>query len=80
MELLLASGTNLDSSRECSKIFNNQYLSNIVMKQNDVIEGKDFIASMKYVQVFPYFYSIDFKWLQVYNLEKMFNKVSNFEI
>ena len=31
MELLLASGTNLDIALgECSKIFNNQYLSNIV--------------------------------------------------
>ena len=49
MELLLASGTNLDIAlEECSKIFNNQYLSNIIMNaKNDVIEGKDFIITMK---------------------------------
>ena len=55
MELLLASGTNLDIALgECSKIFNNQYLSNIVINaKDDVVEGKDFINSMKQDQIFP---------------------------
>ncbi len=81
MELLLASGTNLDTALgECSKIFNNQYLSNIVMNaKNDVIEGKDFIASMKYGQVFPdIFIQLISSGYRSGNLEKMFNKVSNF--
>ena len=81
MELLLASGTNLDIALgECSKIFNNQYLSNIVMNaKNDVIEGKDFIASMKYGQVFPdIFIQLISSGYRSCNLEKMFNKVSNF--
>lgn len=40
MELLMASGTNLDIAlKECSKIFNNQYLANIIRNsRNDVIE------------------------------------------
>jgi len=81
MELLLASGTNLDIALgECSKIFNNQYLSNIIMNaKNDVIEGKDFIASMKYGQVFPdIFIQLISSGYRSGNLEKMFNKVSNF--
>ena len=81
MELLLASGTNLDIALgECSKIFNNQYLSNIVMNaKNDVIEGKDFIASMKYGQVFPdIFIQLISSGYRSGNLEKMFNKVSNY--
>jgi len=81
MELLLASGTNLDIALgECSKIFNNQYLSNIVMNaKNDVIEGKDFIASMKYGQVFPdIFIQLISSGYRSGNLEKMFNKVANF--
>jgi len=81
MELLLASGTNLDIAlEECSKIFINQYLSNIVINaKNDVIEGKDFIASMKYGQVFPdIFIQLISSGYRSGNLEKMFNKVSNF--
>jgi general secretion pathway protein F len=81
MELLLASGTNLDIAlEECSKIFNNQYLSNFVMNaKNDVIEGKDFIASMKHGQVFPdIFIQLISSGYRSGNLEKMFNKVSNF--
>ena len=48
MELLLASGTNLDVAlEECSKIFGNKYLSNMVLNaKNDVVEGKDFIVSL----------------------------------
>ena len=71
MELLLASGTNLDIAlEECSKIFNNQYLSNIIMNaRNDVVEGKDFIITI--IQLIASGYRSG-------NLEKMFNKVSNF--
>ena len=81
MELLLASGTNLDIAlEECSKIFNNQYLSNIIMNaRNDVVEGKDFIITMKQNDIFPdIFIQLIASGYRSGNLEKMFNKVSNF--
>ena len=81
MELLLASGTNLDIAlEECSKIFNNQYLSNIIMNaRNDVVEGKDFIVTMKQNEIFPdIFIQLIASGYRSGNLEKMFNKVSNF--
>ena len=81
MELLLASGTNLDIAlEECSKIFNNQYLSNIVMNaKDDVVEGKDFIIAMKHDEIFPdIFIQLISSGYRSGNLEKMFNKVSNF--
>ena len=81
MELLLASGTNLDIAlQECSKIFNNQYLSNIIMNaRNDVVEGKDFIITMKQNEIFPdIFIQLIASGYRSGNLEKMFNKVSNF--
>ena len=81
MELLLASGTNLDIAlEECSKIFNNQYLSNIIMSaRNDVVEGKDFIITMKQNEIFPdIFIQLIASGYRSGNLEKMFNKVSNF--
>ncbi len=81
MELLLASGTNLDIAlEECSKIFNNQYLSNIVMNaKDDVVEGKDFIIAMKQDEIFPdIFIQLISSGYRSGNLEKMFNKVSNF--
>ena len=81
MELLLASGTNLDIAlEECSKIFNNQYLSNIIMNaRNDVVEGKDFIFTIKQNEIFPdIFIQLIASGYRSGNLEKMFNKVSNF--
>ena len=81
MELLLASGTNLDIAlEECSKIFNNRYLSNIIMNaRNDVVEGKDFIITMKQNEIFPdIFIQLIASGYRSGNLEKMFNKVSNF--
>ena len=81
MELLLASGTNLDVAlEECSKIFNNQYLSNITMNaRNDVVEGKDFIITIKQNEIFPdIFIQLIASGYRSGNLEKMFNKVSNF--
>ena len=81
MELLLASGTNLDIAlEECSKIFNNQYLSNIIMNaRNDVVEGKDFIITMKQNEIFPdIFIQLIASGYRTGNLEKMYNKVSNF--
>ncbi len=81
MELLLASGTNLDISlEECSKIFNNQFLANIVLNaKNDVVEGKDFIFALKQDGVFPdIFIQLISSGYRSGNLVKMFNKVSNF--
>ena len=55
MELLISSGANLDIALdECSKIFNNKYLSSIVLKaKDDVFEGKDFIKSLQQESIFP---------------------------
>ena len=81
MELLLASGTNLDVAlEECSKIFANKYLSNIVLNaKNDVVEGKDFIVSLKNGEVFPdIFIQLISSGYRSGNLAKMFNKVSHF--
>ena len=81
MELLLASGTNLDVAlEECSKIFDNKFLSNIVLNtKNDVVEGKDFIVSLRIEGVFPdIFIQLISSGYRSGNLAKMFNKVSHF--
>ena len=81
MELLLASGTNLDVALdECSKIFDNKFLSKIVVDaKNDVVEGKDFIVSLKNEGIFPdIFIQLISSGYRSGNLVKMFNKVSHF--
>ena len=81
MELLLASGTNLDVALdECSKIFNNKFLSKIVVDaKNDVVEGKDFIVSLKNEGILPdIFIQLISSGYRSGNLAKMFNKVSHF--
>ena len=81
MELLLASGTNLDVALdECSKIFDNKFLSKIVVDaKNDVVEGKDFIVSLKNEEVLPdIFIQLISSGYRSGNLAKMFNKVSHF--
>ncbi|MAR95408.1 MAG: type II secretion system protein F [Gammaproteobacteria bacterium] len=81
MELLLSSGTNLDVAlEECSKIFTNKYLSSVVKNaKDDVIEGKDFINSMKQEGIFPdIFIQLISSGYRSGNLIKMFNKVSHF--
>ena len=81
MELLLASGTNLDVALdECSKIFDNKFLSKIVVDaKNDVVEGKDFIVPLKNEGIFPdIFIQLISSGYRSGNLAKMFNKVSHF--
>jgi len=81
MELLLASGTNLDVAlEECSKIFNNKYLSSVVLDaKKDVIEGKDFINALKKDAIFPdIFIQLISSGYRSGNLIKMFKKVSIF--
>jgi general secretion pathway protein F len=81
MELLLASGTNLDVALdECSKIFDNKFLSKIVVDaKNDVVEGKDFIVSLKNEGILPdIFIQLISSGYRSGNLAKMFNKVSHF--
>ena len=81
MELSLASGTNLDvAPDECSKIFDNKFLSKIVVDaKNDVVEGKDFIVSLKNEEIFPdIFIQLISSGYRSGNLAKMFNKVSHF--
>ena len=81
MELLLSSGTNLDVALdECSKIFNNKYLSSVIKNaKDDVVEGKDFINSMKQEGIFPdIFIQLISSGYRSGNLVKMFNKVSHF--
>ena len=81
MELLLASGTNLDVALdECSKIFNNKYLANKISDaKNDVVEGKDFIVALKKDGIFPdIFIQLISSGYRSGNLVKMFGKVSHF--
>ena len=81
MELLLASGTNLDVALdECSKIFDNKFLSKIIVDaKNDVVEGKDFIVSLKNEGILPdIFIQLISSGYRSGNLAKMFNKVSHF--
>ena len=81
MELLISSGANLDIALdECSKIFNNKYLSSIVLKaKDDVFEGKDFIKSLQQESIFPdIFTQLISSGYKSGNLAGMFNKVSQF--
>ena len=81
MELLLASGTNLDVALgECSKIFNNKYLANKISDaKNDVVEGKDFIVALKKDEIFPdIFIQLISSGYRSGNLIQMFGKVSHF--
>ena len=81
MELLISSGENLDIALdECSKIFNNKYLSSIVLKaKDDVFEGKDFIKSLQQESIFPdIFTQLISSGYKSGNLAGMFNKVSQF--
>ena len=75
MELLLASGTNLDVALdECSKIFDNKFLSRIIFNaKNDVVEVKDFIFSLKNEEVLPdIFIQLISSGYKSGNLAKMF--------
>ena len=81
MELLLASGTNLDVAlEECSNVFSNKYLANIIINsKKDVIEGKDFINSLKQDAALPdIFIQLVSSGYRSGNLVKMFNKVAQF--
>ncbi len=81
MELLLASGTNLDVALgECSKVFNNKYLANKISDaKNDVVEGKDFIVALKKDEIFPdIFIQLISSGYRSGNLIQMFAKVSHF--
>ena len=81
MELLLASGTNLDVAlEECSNVFSNKYLANIIINsKKDVMEGKDFINSLKQDGALPdIFIQLVSSGYRSGNLVKMFNKVAQF--
>jgi general secretion pathway protein F len=81
MELLLASGTNLDVAlEECSYVFSNKYLANIIINsKKDVMEGKDFINSLKQDAALPdIFIQLVSSGYRSGNLVKMFNKVAQF--
>jgi general secretion pathway protein F len=81
MTLLLESGSNLDIALdEASKIFNNKYLSHLILDaKKDVIEGKDFIISLKQTQIFPdIFIQLISSGYRSGNLIKMFRKVADF--
>ena len=81
MALLLESGTNLDIAlEESSKIFNNRYLSKLILDaKSDVMEGKDFIYTLKQANIFPdIFIQLISSGYKSGNLIKMFYKVSHF--
>ena len=81
MSLLLESGSNLDIAlSESSKIFNNKFLSKIIINvKDDVVEGKDFITSLNQASIFPdIFIQLISSGYKSGNLIKMFTKVSHF--
>ena len=81
MALLLESGSNLDIALdESSKIFNNKYLSMLIFTaKQDVVEGKDFVMSLKHTNVFPdIFIQLISSGYKSGNLIRMFSKVSHF--
>ncbi|MDA7747909.1 type II secretion system F family protein [Gammaproteobacteria bacterium] len=81
MALLLESGTNLDVAlKESSKIFSNKYLSQLILNaKSDVMEGKDFVYTLKQTNIFPdIFIQLISSGYKSGNLIKMFQKVSHF--
>ena len=81
MSLLLESGSNLDIAlSESSKIFNNKFLSKLIINvKDDVVEGKDFITSLNQTSIFPdIFIQLISSGYKSGNLIKMFTKVSHF--
>lgn len=81
MALLLESGTNLDVAlEESSKIFSNKYLSRLILNaKSDVMEGKDFVYTLKQTNIFPdIFIQLISSGYKSGNLIKMFQKVSHF--
>lgn len=81
MSLLLESGSNLDIAlSESSKIFNNKFLSKLIINvKDDVVEGKDFITSLNQASIFPdIFIQLISSGYKSGNLIKMFTKVSHF--
>ena len=81
MALLLESGTNLDVAlEESSKIFSNKYLSQLILNaKSDVMEGKDFVYTLKQTNIFPdIFIQLISSGYKSGNLIKMFQKVSHF--
>ena len=81
MALIMESGTNLDTALdESAKVFNNKYLNSLIIEaKNDVIEGKDFIYSLKQTNIFPdIFIQLISSGYKSGNLIKMFHKSSEF--
>ena len=81
MALIMESGTNLDTALdESAKVFNNKYLNSLIIEaKNDVIEGKDFIYSLKQTNICPdIFIQLISSAYKSGNLIKMFHKSSSF--
>ena len=81
MHLLLSSGINLDlAMQEASKVFSNRYLGSLMNQSNqDLKEGKDFMASLQKESVFPeIFLQLISSGFIAGNLSDMFQKVSIF--
>ena len=81
MALIMESGNNLDTALdESAKVFNNKYLNSLIIEaKNDVIEGKDFIYSLKQTNIFPdIFIQLISSGYKSGNLIKMFHKSSSF--
>ena len=81
MALIMESGTNLDTALdESAKVFNNKYLNSLIIEaKNDVIEGKDFIYSLKQTNIFPdIFIQLISSGYKSGNIIKMFHKSSSF--
>ena len=81
MYLLLNSGITLDiAMKESSKVINNLFLREVIVKANkEISEGKDFIVSLENTMIFPdIFMQLISSGYIAGNLTLMFEKVSEF--
>ena len=81
MHLMMKSGLNLDMAMEQAQgIIGNKYIASVIKKsRNDLIEGKDFILSLKAANIFPsLFIQLLSSGYKSGNLVFMFEKVTQY--
>jgi len=81
MHLMMKSGLNLDMAMEQAQgIIGNKYIASIINKsRNDLVEGKDFILSLKSANIFPsLFVQLLSSGYKSGNLVFMFEKVTQY--
>ena len=81
MHLMMKSGLNLDMAMEqAQRIIGNKYIASLINQaRNDLIEGKDFILSLKSAKIFPsLFIQLLSSGYKSGNLVFMFEKVTQY--